>query len=142
MKKLLTPASLALLTMTLAFTSCEGTNNSFPKEYVGFENSIQDLNYKGTDNQIETQVKIIATEKAKEDRTILIETPQASSNGVEKFFHIKDSKIIMKAGSKSIKATIILYPKKVSISRYIQLICKPQVAKAEATKLTIRLVKQ
>lgn len=142
MKKLLTPASLALLTMTLAFTSCEGTNNSFPKEYVGFESSTQDFGYKGTDNQKEVQVKIIATEKTKEDRIILIEAPQSSSNGVDNFFYVKESKITMKAGSKSVKATIVLHPQKIGITRYIQLICKPQVFKAETTKLTIRLVKQ
>lgn len=142
MKKLLTPASLALFTMTLAFTSCEGANDSFPKEYVGFETSTQDLSYKSTDNQVEVQVKIISTEKTKEDRIILIEAPQSSSNGPESFFYVKEDKITMKAGSKSVKATVVLHPKKVGIARYIQLICRPQVSKAEATKLTIRLVKQ
>ena len=45
MKKLLRPTTFALLTMALCFTACENGNNSYPKEYLGFEKKAQDFSY-------------------------------------------------------------------------------------------------
>ena len=47
-----------------------------------------------------------------------------------------------KKGSKSAKATILVYPRKVGTNEYIQLICRPQNGKSETTKMSIRLVKK
>ena len=55
---------------------------------------------------------------------------------------IKDNKITIKGGSKSAKATILVYPRKVGTNEYIQLICRPQNGKSETTKMSIRLVKK
>ena len=58
------------------------------------------------------------------------------------FYKIKDNKITIKGGSKSAKATILVYPRKVGTNEYIQLICRPQNGKSETTKMSIRLVKK
>lgn len=136
------PASMAILTMTFALTSCEGNDNSFPKKYVGFEKSERNLAYKESDEQVEIQVKIIAVDKSKEDRVILIESPQSPQNTIKHFFRIKESRITIPAGKKSVTATIIVYPKKLSIVRKFQLICRPQTPDAEVSRLIIRLVKK
>lgn len=137
MEKLLTPASLALLTMTLVFTSCDDNKDSYPDEYIGFDKSVQEISYRTDEDRKELSVKIMAIEKSKEDRIIAIDSPQNGS-----FYEVKDTKVTIKSGKKSTRATIILYPKKVGISRYIHLVCRPQVTKAEATTLSIRLIKE
>lgn len=55
MKKLLRPTTFALLTMALCFTACENGNNSYPKEYLGFEKKAQDFSYQK--NAEETELK-------------------------------------------------------------------------------------
>ena len=63
MKKLLRPTTFALLTMALCFTACENGNNSYPKEYLGFEKKAQDFSYQKNTAEAEFQVKIIAVDK-------------------------------------------------------------------------------
>ena len=75
MKKLLRPTTFALLTMALCFTACENGNNSYPKEYLGFEKKAQDFSYQKNTAEAEFQVKIIAVDKTKEDRIVFIESP-------------------------------------------------------------------
>lgn len=142
MKRLLAPAILVILTLALALTSCDGSNNSYPEKYIGFEKSECDLAYRENDEQVEMQVKIIAVDKSKEDRVVLIESPQSSQSTIKHFFRIKESRITIPAGKKSAKATITVYPKNLSILRKLQLICRPQTPGAEASKLIIRLVKK
>lgn len=142
MRKLLVPASLALFTMALAFASCNDNNSEYPDKYIGFAGSAQDVTYRKDSPDEEFQVKIIAVDKAKEDRVVYIETPQKPQNGSGSFFKIKENKITIKEGKKSAKVTIILYPQKVGISNYIQLTCRPEDKKAEVTHTTIRLLKK
>lgn len=142
MKKLLVPASLALFTLALTFASCNDTNSQYPDKYVGFASNAQDFTYRKDSPSEEFQVKIIAVDKAKEDRVVYIETPQTSPNGGNSFFKIKENKITITEGKKSAKVTVILYPKKIGISNYIQLTCRPADKKAEATHTTIRLLKK
>ena len=61
---------------------------------------------------------------------------------LQNVYKIKDNKITIKGGSKSAKATILVYPRKVGTNEYIQLICRPQNGKSETTKMSIRLVKK
>lgn len=60
MKKLLRPTTFALLTMALCFTACENGNNSYPKEYLGFEKKAQDFSYQKNAEETELQVKILS----------------------------------------------------------------------------------
>lgn len=142
MKKLFTLKTLLLAVATQSLTSCDDGNNSFPDKYIGFADKSQELTYSKNDKETEFQVKIIAVDKSKEDRIVTIESPYRPANGAKQFFKIKDSTVTIKAGSKSGKATLILYPKEIGISKYIQLICRPQDKKSEASKLLIGLVKK
>lgn len=142
MRKLLVPASLALFTMAPVFASCNDTHSEYPDKYVGFATSAQDFTYRKDSPGEEFQVKIIAVDKSKEDRVVYISTPQKPQNGESSFFKIKENKITIKEGKKSAKVTIILYPQKIKISNYIQLICRPEDKKSEPSNTTIRLLKK
>ena len=134
MKKLLRPTTFALLTMALCFTACENGNNSSPKEYLGFEKKAQDFSYQKNAEETELQVKIVFIESPAR--------PTKPGSSSAPFYKIKDNKITIKGGSKSAKATILVYPRKVGTNEYIQLICRPQNGKSETTKMSIRLVKK
>ena len=75
MKKLLRPTTFALLTMALCFTACENGNNSYPKEYLGFEKKAQDFSYQKNAEETELQVKIVAADKTSEDRIVSSSRP-------------------------------------------------------------------
>ncbi|UVV62711.1 hypothetical protein NXY01_00120 [Bacteroides fragilis] len=110
MKKLLRPTTFALLTMVLCFTACENGNNSYPKEYPGFEKKAQDFSYQKNAEETELQVKIVAADKTSEDRIVFIESPARPTkpgSSSAPFYKIKDNKITIKGGSKSAKATIL-----------------------------------
>lgn len=98
MKKLLRPTTFALFTMALCFTACENGNNSYPKEYLGFEKKAQDFSYQKNTAEAEFQVKIIAVDKTKEDRIVFIESPsrptKPGSSSAQ--FKIKDNKVTIK----------------------------------------------
>ena len=120
-------------------------NNSYPKEYLGFEKKAQDFSYQKNAEETELQVKIVAADKTSEDRIVFIESPARPTkpgSSSAPFYKIKDNKITIKGGSKSAKATILVYPRKVGTNEYIQLICRPQNGKSETTKMSIRLVKK
>ena len=124
---------------------CRTGNNSYPKEYLGFEKKAQDFSYQKNAEETELQVKIVAADKTSEDRIVFIESPARPTkpgSSSAPFYKIKDNKITIKGGSKSAKATILVYPRKVGTNEYIQLICRPQNGKSETTKMSILLVKK
>ena len=144
MKKLLRPTTFALPTMALCFTACENGNNSYPKRIPGIRKESagfllsKECRGNGT-------AKIVAADKTSEDRIVFIESPARPTkpgSSSAPFYKIKDNKITIKGGSKSAKATILVYPRKVGTNEYIQLICRPQNGKSETTKMSIRLVKK
>ena len=101
--------------------------------------------YQKNAEETELQVKIVAADKTSEDRIVFIESPARPTkpgSSSAPFYKIKDNKITIKGGSKSAKATILVYPRKVGTNEYIQLICRPQNGKSETTKMSIRLVKK
>ena len=96
MKKLLRPTTFALLTMALCFTACENGNNSYPKEYLGFEKKAQDFSYQKNAEETELQVKIVAADKTSEDRIVFIESPARPTkpgSSSAPFYKIKDNKL-------------------------------------------------
>ena len=89
MKKLLRPTTFALLTMVLCFTACENGNNSYPKEYLGFEKKAQDFSYQKNAEETELQVKIVAADKTSEDRIVFIESPARPEALRHRFIKLK-----------------------------------------------------
>lgn len=64
-----------LLTACLSLFSCNNDNDNYPKNYVGFEKSTRTVECDKNQSESELQIKIIATDKSKEDRTVLLATP-------------------------------------------------------------------
>ena len=64
-----------LLTTCLSLFSCNNDNDNYPKDYVGFEKSTRTVECDKNQSESELQIKIIATDKSKEDRTVLLATP-------------------------------------------------------------------
>ena len=60
---------LVLLSTCLCLFSCNNDNDNLPKDYAGFEHSKETVECEGNKSECELEIKIVAMEKAKEDRT-------------------------------------------------------------------------
>ena len=99
-----------LLTTCLSLFSCNNDNDNFPKDYVGFEKSTRTIECDKNQSESELQIKIIAADKSKEDRTVLLTT------------------------------TIKFYPQKMILKQQnVTLSCTPQWKEGGISKLTILL---
>ena len=128
-----------LLTACLSLFSCNNDNDNYPKDYVGFEKSTRTVECDKNQSESELQIKIIATDKSKEDRTVLLATP-ALPAGQAPIMKLTEAKVTIKAGQKSATTTIKLYPKKMVLKRQnITLSCTPQWKEGSVSKLTILL---
>ena len=128
-----------LLTTCLSLFSCNNDNDNYPKDYVGFEKSTRTVECDKNQSESELQIKIIATDKSKEDRTVLLATP-ALPAGQAPIMKLTEAKVTIKAGQKSATTTIKLYPKKMVLKQQnITLPCTPQWKEGSVSKLTILL---
>ena len=128
-----------LLTACLSLFSCNNDNDNYPKNYVGFEKSTRTVECDKNQSESELQIKIIATDKSKEDRTVLLATP-ALPAGQAPIMKLTETKVTIKAGQKSATTTIKLYPKKLVLKQQnITLSCTPQWKERSVSKLTILL---
>ena len=128
-----------LLTTCLSLFSCNNDNDNYPKDYVGFEKSTRTVECDKNQSESELQIKIIATDKSKEDRTVLLATP-ALPAGQAPIMKLTEAKVTIKAGQKSATTTIKLYPKKMVLKQQnITLSCTPQWKEVSVSKLTILL---
>ena len=62
---------LVLLSTCLCLFSCNNDNDNLPKDYAGFEHSKETVECEGNKSECELEIKIVAMEKAKEDRTVM-----------------------------------------------------------------------
>lgn len=128
-----------LLTACLSLFSCNNDNDNYPKDYVGFEKSTRTVECDKNQSESELQIKIIATDKSKEDRTVLLATP-ALPAGQAPIMKLTETKVTIKAGQKSATTTIKLYPKKMVLKQQnITLSCTHQWKEGSVSKLTILL---
>ncbi|WP_373249142.1 hypothetical protein [Bacteroides thetaiotaomicron] len=128
-----------LLTTCLSLFSCNNDNDNYPKDYVGFEKSTRTVECDKNQSESELQIKIIATDKSKEDRTVLLATP-ALPAGQAPIMKLTETKVTIKAGQKSATTTIKLYPKKMVLKQQnTTLSCTPQWKEGSVSKLTILL---
>lgn len=128
-----------LLTACLSLFSCNNDNDNYPKDYVGFEKSTRTVECDKNQSESELQIKIIATDKSKEDRTVLLATP-ALPAGQAPIMKLTETKVTIKAGQKSATTTIKLYPKKMVLKQQnITLSCTLQWKEGSVSKLTILL---
>ena len=64
-----------LLSVCLCLFSCNNDNDNLPKDYAGFEHSKETVECESDKSECELKIKIVATEKTKEDRTVVLATP-------------------------------------------------------------------
>lgn len=132
---------IGILILCLTTASCEKDNEDYPKNYVGFERSNTTLTFDKDKEEAVIQLKIIAAKKENEDRTVVITMP-ALSTGQVPIAKLTESKLIIKAGKKSVKTTVKVYPKKMILNRQnVQLTCTPQWKEGKSSQLSIQLKK-
>lgn len=68
-----------LLSVCLCLFSCNNDNDNLPKDYAGFEHSKETVECESDKSECELKIKIVATEKTKEDRTVVLATPPSGS---------------------------------------------------------------
>ena len=90
-------------------------------------------------SECELKIKIVATEKTKEDRTVVLATPPPVV-GQAAVVQLTEKKVIIKAGKKSATTVIKIYPKQMILKKQnVTLSCTPQWKEGGISKLTILL---
>ena len=90
--------------------ACSENNSNYPEEYVGFDKTTKNYSFDRSKDVEEFDIKIIAAEKKKEDREVLING--VSMPGQTVVFSIEDKKVIIPAKKKSANLHVKIYPKK------------------------------
>ena len=90
--------------------ACSENNSNYPEEYVGFDKTTKNYSFDRSKDVEEFDIKIIAAEKKKEDREVLING--VSMPGQTVVFSIEDKKVIIPAKKKSanLRVSYRLYP--------------------------------
>ena len=89
-----------LLSVCLCLFSCNNDNDNLPKDYAGFEHSKETVECESDKSECELKIKIVATEKTKEDRTVVFAAPPPVT-GQAAVIQLTEKKVIIKAGKKS-----------------------------------------
>ena len=87
---------LVLLSTCLCLFSCNNDNDNLPKDYAGFEHSKETVECEGNKSECELEIKIVAMEKAKEDRTVVLAAPPPVT-GQAAVIQLTEKKVIIKA---------------------------------------------
>lgn len=133
---------LAFLSVCLCLFSCNNDNDNFPKDYAGFEHSKETIECESGKSECELKIKIVATEKTKEDRTVILATPTLLA-GQAAVVQLTEKKVIIKAGKKSATTVLKIYPKQMILKKQnITLSCTPQWKEGGISKLTILLIRK
>lgn len=128
-----------LLSTCLNLFSCDSDTDDFPKDYVGFEKATETVDFDKNEAERELEIKIIATEKSKEDRVVLLSIPP-SPPGQMPTIKLAEDKVTIKAGKKSAKIIAKIYPKLTILKKqHVTLSCVPQWKEGKTSMLTIRL---
>lgn len=134
--------TFAFLSVCLCLFSCSNDNDNLPKDYVGFEHSKETVECESDKSERELKIKIVATEKTKEDRTVLLATP-ALLAGQAAIVQLTEKKVTIKAGKKSATTILKIYPKQMILKKQsITLSCTPQWKEGKISKLTILLIQK
>ena len=117
--------------------ACSENNSNYPEEYVGFDKTTKNYSFDMSKDVEEFDIKIIAAEKKKEDREVLING--VSMPGQTVVFSIEDKKVIIPAKKKSANLHVKIYPKKIKNKAEFRIVCIPQDKEAKRTQITVYL---
>lgn len=138
MKRLYLNAMIALW-VSILISACGGNNNkNFPTDYVGFEKSAEKYSYDTQSKEETITIKVMAVSKKDEDRKVKLSTNKSAIFGES--YTLSQNEVIIKAGQKSVNATIKLYPTKILKGTYIKVLCTPLWKDAESSQLNIELI--
>ena len=133
------PVSFVLLSACMSFISCNNETDRFPQDYVGFENSTRTVECDMNKAENEVEIRIIAADKSKEDRTVQLSVP-APPPGQAPIMKLTENKVILKAGKKSATTIIKAYPKQMVLKEQnVVITCTPQWKEGGISKLTVLL---
>lgn len=128
-----------LLTTCLSLSACDKDDENFPKDYVGFERPTETMKCHKSQEVSDLKITIIAMDKSKEDRTVLLSTPSLSP-GQTKIVEITESKITIKAGKKSASTILKIYPSRMVLKvQNVSLSCIPQWKDGRSSTMTVQL---
>ena len=82
-----------LLSVCLCLFSCNNDNDNLPKDYAGFEHSKETVECESDKSECELKIKIVATEKTKEDRTVVLATPPPVIGQATSLFSISSNSV-------------------------------------------------
>ncbi|WP_455586267.1 hypothetical protein [Bacteroides sp.] len=129
-----------VLLVSLLLMACNDDKKNYPKDYVGFEHSVQSYSYNKNNKEETITVKIIAIEKQKEDREVKLSVNRSAKPNIGAGCKLTDERLIIKAGKKEAKTTLTLFPEKAIKGEIIQITCTPQWKGGETSKLSIELM--
>lgn len=130
-----------LLLLCMSLFSCNNDNDDFPKDYVGFKNLTQTVELEKGKEEMNMEIKLIAMEKSKKDRVLLLNA--SAMSGHEPIIKLTESKVIIKAGKKSVTTTIKILPGHLVLKKQnVILTCTPQWKEGKSSKMTILLKQQ
>ena len=129
--------TMIVLLASLAISACNDDNKNYPADYVGFEKSAETYSYDAQNKEETITIKVMAVNKKDEDRKVKLTTNKSSIFGGS--YTLSQNEVIIKAGEKSVKATIKLYPDKILKGTNIQVVCTPLWKNAESSQLNIKL---
>ena len=137
MKSLFTIGA-GILFALLGLSGCENNHGDYPKEYIGFDKTIESYTVNRQVEEQEIDIKIIAIEKSQKDREVTLKGNRKP--GAKPIFKLVDTRIIIPAKKKSTTARIRIYPKQIKRSEKIYIICTPKNKEVKQSQLTLKLV--
>lgn len=112
-------------------------NDSYPKEYIGFERAMTDHTFDANNQEETITIKIVAGEKQDEDQKLKLNSSQPQ------VLKITEPNPIIAKGKKSVKVDVILYPQKIAKGqRMLTLTCKPERKDTKVSEMSIHLRKK
>ncbi len=138
MKKaiLTTGLLLALLALT-GLTACDGHNDKYPKEYLGFEKPQESYTFDRRQTSQEIALKVIVADKADTERKADISI--RSQPGRTPVYTLLDKEVTIAPKKKSALVRVHIYPAKIDQPQEIKLTCTPKDKEVKPTTITLKL---
>lgn len=129
-----------LLLIGLNLYSCNSSNDNFPKNYIGFEKKTETVECERGQTEGELQIKIIAADKSKEDRTVQLYLPPVAQGEAE-VMKLTETELTIKAGKKSVTTTVKYYPDRMLLNQqnFIISCIPPKGEDSQISKMSILL---
>ncbi|MCD8184401.1 MAG: hypothetical protein LUE99_16485 [Bacteroides sp.] len=136
MKNLFTWGAGILFTL-LSLSACDDNHANYPKEYVGFDKTIEKYIFNSQAEEQDISIKIIAAEKSGKDREVALSGHWKP--GKQSVFKLLDRTVVIPAKKKAATARIRVYPKPIKRTEEIRIVCAPKDTEVKQSQLTLEL---